>query len=132
VLWVLYALSLLFVWFENKFIVRPRYDRPLVFSNRAILWLLRLALTYGTLAGIWFVHGLWTAVIGLSAFYVFNKLTFAYYFSKMVQVTSARCFRTRLEEASNKHEQIDESRMGLESHELAKCIVMSNVKGEGF
>lgn len=132
-LWVLYTLSLLFVGFENKCIVRPRLDKPLIFSsNQAVLFLLRLALTYGTLAGIWFLNGFWTAAIAFGAFYALNKLTFAYYFSKEVRVIAARCMKMHLEEAAGKHGQVDELQIGLEAHELAKRIVTSNVKGESI
>ena len=129
-LWVLYALSLLFVWFENKCVVLHRADRPVIFSNQAILWLLRLALTYGTLGGIWFVYGFWTAAIAFGAFYTLNKLTFSHYFSRQIKSTTVRCMKARMEEAAKKHEQIDELQIEVEARELANYIVTSNVKGE--
>ena len=131
-LWVLYALSLVFVWLENRCIVQPRFDRPIIFSNQAILWILRLALTYGVLAGIWLAYGVWTAAIAFGASYVLNKLTFGHYFSKEVRATTARCMRMRMEAAASKHEQIDELKIGFEAQELATHIVMSNVKGESL
>jgi hypothetical protein len=130
-LWVLYALNLGLVWFENKCIVQPRFDRPIIFSNAAILWVLRLTLTYGVLAGLWFVYGIRLAGIALGAFYVFNKWTFGFHCSREVRATTARCMRVRMEEAARKHEQIDELKIGLEAQALATQIVMSNVKGGG-
>ncbi len=134
-LWLLYAASILCVWFENRWIVCAwPLDRPLWFSpaNQSIFWVVRLLLTYGTLFGLWVRDDFKTAAIAFASYYVFNKLTFKTYFNREVQRTASRYAELSREEARGKNQQIDEAALAQEAFELGRATVVRNMKGGRF
>jgi len=88
-LWLAFTASLMFVWFENKCLVLAVWNRPPIFFSQSILWLCRLALTYGTLWRIWHVYGARTAAVAFATFYSLNKLTFHFFFNREVKRVAA-------------------------------------------
>lgn len=135
-LWLLYGLSLVLVWFENRCIVLPLWDRPLLFQTigQAPYWLLRLAITYGTLAGLWITQNFKTAAIAFVAYYILNKITFKVHFEREVQKAASR-FRNLPPSA---HADLLGEKLGgraspeQEALELARQSVIQNVKGGRF
>ena len=132
ILWFLYAVSLLVVWFENQCIVLPLWDRPLIFRSRALYWLIRLVLTYGTLIGLWMKYGVEAAAIAFAFYYVFNKLTFKKYFDRQVKETAARLIKTWHESpyfSLGRDKPPDQATVVREVLEAARESVIRNVKG---
>ncbi len=131
-LWFLYGLSILLVWFENRCVVLPVWDRPPIFFNQALLWIVRLLLTYGTLGGLWAIYGFKTAAIALGFFYVVNKLTFKIYFDGEVRKTAARLRKLPPSPYANldRDKSADEATLERETLELARDAVTRNVKGQ--
>ena len=92
-LWFLYGVAVLMTWYENRWIVGAwPSDRPMWFSPamQGKFWILRLAVSYGTLAGLWYYDGLMTAAIAFVCYYVFQKVSFRIYFTREIQMTAQR------------------------------------------
>ena len=77
---ILFLLSFLFQWYENRTIVLPVEKRPLIFSQRpyfqALLFVTRLVCQYVGIVGLWWFYGLFIAIVAFGISYVFGKLTF--------------------------------------------------------
>lgn len=133
---VLYMLSILLVWYENRWIVCAwPMDRPLWFSpglNQGLFWIVRIVISYGTLLGLWVANDFKTAAIAFVGYYVFNKLTFRIYFNREVQNTAQRYAERTREEARAKNQQADESTIVRQTYELARMTVVRNMKGERY
>jgi hypothetical protein len=89
IFWILYLFSFLLHWYENKTIVLPIEKRPLIFSQRpyfqSLLFVIRLICQYGSIVGVWWVYGLFVAIVAFVISYVFGKLTFSIYRSKEME-----------------------------------------------
>ncbi len=134
-LWFLYGVAILMVWYENRWIVCAwPLDRPMWFSPTAqsMYWIVRLAVTYGTLIGLWATRDLTTAGVAFGAYYVLNKVTFRVYFNREVQQTAQRYARLSTEEAQRDNRPLDHSAVMQDALELAKTTVVRNMKGGRF
>ena len=128
--WFLFFLGFLFAWYENHWIVCSYpLGRPLWFSprNKSIFWIVRLAITYGSLLRIWRLHGFPLAVIAFIVYYAFAKITFRIYYNREVRKTALRYVELMREEAQGKNEPIEEERLAQEATEIAKRTVHQNV-----
>jgi len=120
------------VWYENRFIVRDALDRPLSFTktNQTILWIGRLLITYGSLAGIWYSYGWLPALVGFVAYHAFQKVTFRQSYNREFSERYARYlegFRTR---NISQGEIMDEQALMTQASELARETILRNMKGE--
>jgi hypothetical protein len=134
-LWLFYVLAILMTWFANRWIVGAwPLDRPLWYSSsgQARFYIIRLAVTYGTLAGLWYSYGLLVAAIAFVFYYVFNKVSFHIYFTREVQRTAQGYADLSIKEAKDRNEQPDELAIRLDAFEWAKRTVVRNMKGEQF
>lgn len=134
-LWFLYALSILLVWYENRWVVCAwPLDRPIWFSpgNQSIFWIVRLLITYGTVLGLWVTYDFKTAAIAFAGYYIFNKLTFRTYFNREVQTKAHRYAEMSREEAKAKNQQADEVAIMQQAFEVARMTVIRNMKGGHF
>jgi len=136
-LWFLYAVALLLVCYENRWIVCAwPLERPLWFSPSAQprFFLVRSLLTYGTLVGLWVQYNVLTAGVAFLAYYALNKLTFKVYFDRKIREL-AREFARHGEEEARKLKQpfdhIDQARTSRDALRLAKETVITNVKTGG-
>lgn len=83
-----FLLALALVWYENKFIVLDVVTRPLFLStptNQVALYLVRMAITYGSFVGLFFVYGVPLAVAAFMTYWVFSWATFRTYFGREVR-----------------------------------------------
>ena len=128
--WFFYLLGFLLVWYENRWIVCSYpLGRPLWFSpkNKSIFWIVRLAITYGSLFGLWKLHGFPIALIAFIVYYAFAKVAFRIYYNREVRETALRYVELMREEAQGNNEPIDEEMLVQEATEIAKRTVNQNV-----
>lgn len=131
-LWILYALCILLLWYENRWIACSwPTDRPLWFSprNQGLLWLVRVVITYATLAGVWYQFGFGPALIAFAAYYVFGKISFRIYFDREVRQWATRFADFERKEAERKREAFNEAEMWEKCFQRARWTVTRNMKG---
>jgi hypothetical protein len=108
-------------WYENKFIVLDVVRRPLFLStatNQLALFSVRLLVTYGSLAGLFFVYGAGPTVVAFVTYWVISSATFRTYFNREVRsVTKVLIACEKLTEA--------------EAFEYAVRVVTGNIKSAG-
>ncbi|HUY27012.1 MAG TPA: hypothetical protein VMV27_06290 [Candidatus Binataceae bacterium] len=83
-----FLLALALVWYENKFIVLDVVGRPLFLSasmNQVALYLVRMVITYGSFAGLFFVYGAPLAGAAFVTYWMFSWATFRTYFGREVR-----------------------------------------------
>jgi len=131
---IFYIISFPLLWYENFCIVLSVWEKPRIFSqtNQAIFWIIRLIITYGSIAGVWYVYGLLAAIVAFAINYVFGKITFKIYFNRKVQETASYLIQMAEEEALSNNELSDKRKIEQESFELAKSIVIENMQGGSF
>lgn len=132
--WTIYLLSFPLVWFENRWIVCSwPSNRPLWFSPtiQSIFWIARIAITYGSIAGIWYANGFIAAAIVFTAYYLFNKVTFKTYYDREIRESTLRYISLLREETQLKNESIDEVKIQQEATQLAKTSALRNMRGWG-
>lgn len=131
VLWFLFAASAVMAWCENRWIVGEYpLNRPFWFSssNQAKFFVVRVLLTYSTLAALCYFHGF---LVGLSAFvvyYVFNRITFRTYFSREVKSETEKYMQLVRENYSGKV-QLDETQLMQDAKLFATAKVNRNLDG---
>jgi len=137
IFWILYALSFLLMWFENRLIVLSAAKRPVIFgtlSFQFILWITRLAFQYGSIIGIWYVNDIAIAILAFAIIYAFGKITFKIYFNKEVQWTASYLTNILKRDADTKGEKISDDEIYRQAYSEAYNLVVQNMKtgGRGF
>jgi hypothetical protein len=129
-LWLLYGLAILMAWLEDLWITRDRDSRPGLFLGRAgfIFLAIRLAVTYGTLIGLWRISGLKMAMIAFAAYFLFQQLTIRFYYNQELrrQIDLFVCSETKEHEERNLP--FEEPRVREEAVKSARFKVMQNLK----
>lgn len=125
--WVLYLISFFLLWYENKTIVLDISKRPLIFSSlpffQPLLFMIRLAFQYGSIAGIWYTYNLYVAIIAFVISYLFGKITFRIYFNREI--------RFYMEPYMRKGLSMKERLSYPKSYEIARKMVLENMKKGG-
>jgi hypothetical protein len=120
-------LALALAWYENKFIVLDIVRRPLFLSsptNQVALWLVRLVITYGSLAGLFFVYGVPQAGAAFVTYWLFSWATFRTYFSREVRTVAKEMMKSEGDPSDGLTE--------AEAFEAATRIVKGNIKTAGI
>lgn len=134
IFWILYLLSFLLYRYENKTIVLPIEKRPLIFHRpffQPLLWVMRLACQYGSIAGLWYVYNLPIAIIAFIINYAFGKFTFKIYFNREVVETAAYLANSIREEAEAEGERLNEEQIHRRAREKAYDWVLQNMRTGG-
>jgi hypothetical protein len=129
---VLYLLGFALVWYENRFIVCDMLDRPLWFTpkNQTMLWIVRLLITYGSLAGIWYAYAWPQALVAFVVYYAFEKVTFRRSYNREFRERYSRYLKRLREDAVKEGELVDEQAMVTQASEFAHRTILRNMKGE--
>jgi hypothetical protein len=131
VLWFLLAAAAVMAWCENRWVVGEYpLNRPFWFSapNQAKFFVVRILLTYGTLAALFYFHSF---LVGLSAFvvyYAFNRITFHLYFSREVKSETAKYIQLVRQNYSGQA-QLDEIQIMQDAKMFATAKVNRNIEG---
>lgn len=129
---IFYIISFPLLWYENFCIVLSVAERPRILrsqTKQAIFWIIRLIITYGSIAGVWYVYGLLAAIVAFTINYVFGKITFKIYFNREVRETASYFIQKAKEEAQSRGKLLDERKIEQEAFESAKTIVVQNMQG---
>jgi hypothetical protein len=129
---VLYLLGFALVWYENRFIVCGILDRPLWFTpgNQTMLWIVRLFITYGSLAGIWYSYGWLQALVAFVVYYTFERVTFRRSYNREFRERYSRYLKMIREDAVKEGGLVDEQVMVTQASEIAHSTILRNMKGE--
>lgn len=120
--------ALALVWYENKFIVLDVVRRPLILSsptNQAALFLVRMIITYGSLAGLFVVYGVAPAGVAFVAYWVFSSATFRTYFNREVRRVAKEIMMLEPDD------DLSDKPTEAEALEDATRIVTGNMKSAG-
>jgi hypothetical protein len=132
-LWLLYVFGVLMVWYENYWIARSYpVDRPPWYSPEAqtTFFVLRIVVTYGTVAALWYKKGSLTAVIAYAAYYIFDKGSFHIYFNRELKRATDRWADHLNREAVAKQLPPDQATIKKEAAKYAAVQVRGNVQGK--
>ena len=137
IVWLIYSLSFLLLWFENKIIVLPTVKRPVIFGSPSLqffLWIIRLAFQYGSIIGIWYFYGIVIAIVAFAISYIFGKITFKVYFNREVHWTAMHLVNILRKELETKGEQLSDDKICHKARIEAYDTVVQNMKtgGRGF
>ena len=132
IFWIFYIISFPLLWYENFCIVLSIAERPCIFrspTKQALFWIIRLVITYGSIAGIWYIYSLFVAIVAFIINYIFGKITFKIYFNQEVRETASYFIQKAKEEAQSSGKLLDERKIEQEAFESAKTIVVQNMQG---
>jgi hypothetical protein len=132
IFWVLYIISFPLLWYENFCVVLSVAERPPILrsqTKQAIFWIVRLIITYGSIAGVWYVYGPLPAIVAFIVNYAFGRITFKMYFNREVREIASYFIQKAKEEMQASGKLLDERRIKQEAFESAKTIVVQNVRG---
>ena len=129
---VLYLLGFGLVWYENRFIVCDVLGRPLWFTpeNQTVLWIGRLLITYGSLAGIWYGYGWQQALVAFVVYYTFEKVTFRRSYNREFHDRYSRYLKHLRDDIASKGGPLDEQTLMTQASEFAHRTILRNMKGE--
>lgn len=134
IFWIFYIISFPLLWYEDFCIVLSVADRPRILrspTKQVLFWIIRLIITYGSIAGIWYTYNLFIAIVAFIINYVFGKITFKVYFNREVRETASYFIEKAKEETRSRGELLDERKIEQEAFESAKNIVVQNIEGGG-
>jgi hypothetical protein len=126
---VAYLSGLVLSWYQNKFIVLDASRRPIVLStptNQVALYIGRLVITYGGLAGLLVAHGFRSAILAFATYWVLSEVTFRIYFNREVRRV-AEILMSETPAPSEDHTPSGKA----EAFENATRIVMGNMRTAG-
>lgn len=86
---ILYFFSYLMILYENAFAGMNIAEKPPI-ARGPSLFLLVAVLTYGSIAGIWYVYGWKVALLSFFISWTFNKLTFRFFIRRNIHRTAQR------------------------------------------
>jgi hypothetical protein len=121
-----FFLALALDWYEDKFIVRDIFERPLFLMtpmNQAALYVVRMVVTYASLAGLFFVYGAPPAVAAFVTYWVFSWATFRTYFRREVRRVAKEIMTSEPDDEGRASE--------AEAIDEATQIVVGNMKTAG-
>ena len=133
--WFFYAIALVMKSYANRFRFMAVHDMPMLFSHSAgfasKFWLTRLAITYASLVGLWYVHG-WRVLIVVFLFYIFFCMfTFIRGSRNQINKWARIDFDMKKGEASHKGESFDETTEWFQSWNSAKRYVEEQMRRNG-
>jgi hypothetical protein len=133
--WSLYAIALLLKAYANHVRFMFAKDMPLAFSRfpsfASKFWLTRLAITYGSLAGLWFAHGIAVAVGAFFAYFLFCVFTFVKGSRRAINKFARLTFDRRKHEAAELGETFNELAGRFEATKLAEKVVEEQMRRNG-
>jgi hypothetical protein len=132
IFWIFYTISFPLLWYENLCVVLGPAERPGIVRSRtkqAVFWVVRLIITYGSIAGLWYVYGVLAAIVAFIANYAFGRITFRVYFNREVREIASYFVQKAKEEGRASGKSLDERRIEQEAFESAKAVVVQNVGG---
>lgn len=118
-------------WYENRWIVGEYpLNRPLWFSssNQAKFFVVRILLTYGTLAAICYLEGLVVGLLAFLLYHAFNEITFHFYFYREVKSEAEKCAQVILQNQSDQ-ERLDGIELMQNAKQFATAKVTRNMLG---
>lgn len=112
-----------------------RHDLPLIFSRSpnfaSTFWLSRLAITYGSLGGLWYAHG-WLVCMAAFLFYLlFSAVTFAVGSRKQVNKWARVNLEQQRREAAAQGASFDEVASWPEAIKAGERLVEQNIRHNG-
>lgn len=118
--------------FENRFIVCDTLRRPIWFTkkNQTIFFLAKSTLAYGSMILIGYSASWWFALAAFIAIYIFNKITFNVSYNKQLCKLADDYYRI-MEKDPRFGKGDDEKTLRLRGLEIAKDVILRNMKGEG-
>jgi hypothetical protein len=131
-LWLaLYLIGFHFVWYENRFVVCDYGHRPLFFShaNQTVFWIVRLLITYGSIAGIWHAYGWQQALVAVAVYYTFEAATFRPSYDREFREEYSTILKYFREDMASKGEPSDEEALMRLASQSAHRTILRNMKG---
>jgi len=133
--WFFYAIALVMKSYANRVRFMVAHDMPLAFSRSpgfaSKFWLIRLAITYASLAGLWLAHG-WRVLVGAFLFYLlFCFVTFVRGSRHQVNKWARVNFEMKKQDAAQKGDSFDETSEWFQSWKSAKKHVEEQIKRNG-
>ena len=133
--WFLYAIALVLKEYANRVRFMAFHEMPPIFrrspSYASKFWLMRLAITYGSLAGLWFAHGWRIAVGAFLCYMLFCVITFVRGSRRAVNKWARVDFERQQQEAAQKGQDFNEVTGWLEASKLAERFVEEHAKRNG-
>jgi len=133
--WAFYAIALLLKAYANRVRFMAFPDMPLAFSRSSRFasrfWLTRLAITYGSLAGLWFAHGAWVFGGAFVFYFLFSAITFAAGSRKSVNKWARVNLEVQRQEATARGENFDEHAGWLQALRSGERLVEQNIARNG-
>jgi hypothetical protein len=129
-LWLLYAFSLLLVWYEKQGIVQGIPFKPPILCRRylAVFWIFRLAVTFASLIGLWRFYSVTVAVVGLIGYFVVRTVSLHYYFHRECLIWVEQYRRREIEKAEKACTVVDKFELSKNAAAFAKSVVAQNLK----
>ena len=112
-----------------------KHEMPLAFSRtsgfRVKFWLVRLAITYGSLVGLWFAHGFPTQVAAFLFYLMFSVYTFFRGSRRSVRKWAQVDFERQKREAHENGKEFEEDVAWFKASKWGEEIVGENVGANG-
>ena len=129
--WLIYAVHFLLHWYENKTIVMTPLEKTRLLRNSffsTLLWLTRLATHYGSLIGIWYLHGFGYAAGAYAVSYLFGYKTFNFYFDRAVRNALPYCIRETQKEMKARNIDANDEQILAEAFKRAEELITHTMK----
>jgi len=133
--WFLYAVALTLKAYTNRIQFMAKIEMPLAFSRssrfQVKLRFFRLAVTYGSLIGIWLAHGIPTQVVAFLFYLVFSVFTFVHGSRRSVKKWARVDFDRLKSEAHESGGDFEEDVAWFRANKRGEEIVGENIRANG-
>jgi uncharacterized membrane protein YfcA len=133
--WFFYAVALALKAYANRVRFMARHEMPLAFSRSAgfgsKFWLSRLAITYGSLVGLWLAHGIPVQVAAFVFYLLFSAYTFFRGSRRSIKKWAQVDFERRKHDAKESGVDFEEDVAWFNASKWGEEIVEENVGKNG-
>jgi hypothetical protein len=128
----LYFVGIAAVWYENRFIACDVLHRPLFLrqKNQTVFRIMRLLITYGSLACVWYSYGWIPALLGLFPDLLFQRITSRGSYKREYHKHYTRYIEDFRQRMTSDGHTVDERVLRSEASELAHKTIQRNLKGD--